>query len=120
MKSVSDEKKACRHAAACGRLGSVSDEKKAYRHAAVCGRLRNVSDERFFERIALFDVEAPCRLRPQVATDRRRRRTQAVAMRSVSDENSKFSAKRRGRGSAPRYGRESKGPEPSPRPQPAL
>ena len=26
MRGVSDEKKACRHAAACGRLRSVSDE----------------------------------------------------------------------------------------------
>ena len=65
-----------------------------------CGRRPPPSDE-------TFDV---CGRRPP---------PQAAAVRSVSEENIKFAAERRGRGSAPRFGSEQKR-EFSPRPQPAL
>ena len=50
---------------------------------------------------------------------RRRPPPQAAAIRSVSVENSTFAAERRGRGSAPGFGRDKKR-ESSPKPQPAL
>ena len=124
-----------RHAAACGRLRPPAaacgrHEERERREWQVCCRaatrrlagrdgMRRVYFDFVDEHRASVDLERGRFVCGSFLPPRGRLRPPAAAMRSVSDENDKFVAERRGRGSAPGFGREHKR-ESSPRPQPAL